>query len=172
MASFDWLGEYTCCNPFGRTHSSREKNMRSVSVWMCEKMPSLSLGSKICNDCRLKLARLPTPPECSTACDFEPPASPECISSDESFLIGAAQSRLLVNECMDSIGETPITQRKIRSKMYLEQKMKKITTMMESAVIDVAPSKESETGVEIINPLTVRTGYIRFAIVASQFFLL
>ena len=29
---------------------------------------------------------------------------------------------------------------------------------------------DQATGVEYFNPLTVRTGYIRFAIVASQFF--
>ena len=51
-----------CCNPFGRPeHSSKRKNLRQVLPWMCEKLPSLTLGEKVCDDCRKKLAQIPTP---------------------------------------------------------------------------------------------------------------
>ena len=49
----------SCCNPFGLTNhnwSTRKKNLRSVTSWMCERVP-ISIGSKICDSCRKKLAK-------------------------------------------------------------------------------------------------------------------
>ena len=156
MASFKWVDEYTCCNPFEKSkHSSRRRNLRTVNKWMCEKMPSLSLGSKICDDCRRKLARLPTLSEQSSdhEYDLESSACSSSAVSEESFKLDEIESRMVFNQCMESIGETPFTQRKVRSKGYLEQKMRKITTMMAGASIEPVPSKESETDSEIIQQL-------------------
>ena len=59
MAQSQWVS--SCCNPFGQPrHSSKRKNLRPVLAWMCEKMSSLNIGAKICDDCRKKLAQLPT----------------------------------------------------------------------------------------------------------------
>ena len=117
MASFQWVDKYTCCNPFGRTeHIGRKKTMRCVSKGMCEKMPSLSLGSKICDVCRKKLAKLPSPFEHFPDPDSASPpvcASLDTSSSEEELLLGTSQSRILVNECMESLGETPFTKRKL-----------------------------------------------------------
>ncbi|XP_028674760.1 chromatin modification-related protein MEAF6 isoform X1 [Erpetoichthys calabaricus] len=55
-----WMA--VCCNPFGKAkHSSKKKNLRSVSQWMCSKLPSLTLGSKICDDCRKKVSQISVP---------------------------------------------------------------------------------------------------------------
>ncbi len=52
----DW-GTF-CCNPFGKAkHSCQKKNLRPVLPWMCEKLPSLLLKDKVCDDCRKKLAK-------------------------------------------------------------------------------------------------------------------
>ena len=50
----------SCCNPFdilGHTWSSRRKNLRLVTAWMCERASNISIGSKICDMCRKKLSK-------------------------------------------------------------------------------------------------------------------
>ena len=51
---------HSCCNPFaipGHESSSRKKNLRIVQEWMVEKVPHISLQSRICDYCRKKLAK-------------------------------------------------------------------------------------------------------------------
>ena len=49
MAQLPWTSAY--CNPFSKPrHSSKGKNPRPVLPWMCEKVPSLTFGAKICDD--------------------------------------------------------------------------------------------------------------------------
>ena len=51
----------SCCNPFNlpiHTWSTRKNNLRVVQDWMCERA-EISMGSKICDSCRKKLAKLP-----------------------------------------------------------------------------------------------------------------
>ena len=50
----------SCCNPFdipGHTWSSRRRNLRPVTAWMCERAPHISIDSKICDTCRKKLRK-------------------------------------------------------------------------------------------------------------------
>ena len=51
---------YLCCNPFDKAnHSAKRKNLRSVLPWMCERIHSIQLGAKICDECRKQLGKLP-----------------------------------------------------------------------------------------------------------------
>ena len=59
MAQPEWKS--TCCNPFNvRGHTSKRKNLRPVSKWMCEKAPHISIGARICDSYK-KLSRAFTP---------------------------------------------------------------------------------------------------------------
>ncbi len=50
-----------CCNPFEKPKHPSKKNLRPVLPWMCERLPSLTLGAKICDDCRKKLVQIAVP---------------------------------------------------------------------------------------------------------------
>ena len=53
---------YLCCNPFDKAnHSAKRKNLPSVLPWMCERIHSIQLGAKICDECRKQLGMLPIP---------------------------------------------------------------------------------------------------------------
>ena len=53
---------YLCCNPFDKAnHSAKRKDLQSVLPWMCERIHSIQLGAKICDECRKQLGKLPIP---------------------------------------------------------------------------------------------------------------
>ncbi len=152
-----------CCNPFNRpSHFVRKKNLlRQVTKKMCEKFPSILPGQKICDDCRKKVVKY-SPPRSSSESDRtvsppgEVPLPPD--SSSESDRTVSPRSKVLqadtcefVNQYLDTIGETPITKRKLRGKKYSKQKVEKITSMMQKAVIGDVHSDNDE--VEIITQL-------------------
>ena len=61
---------YTCCNPFGKPkHSSQRKNLRDALPWMRERVPSIPLGAKICDECRKRIGKLPIPETVSSDSD-------------------------------------------------------------------------------------------------------
>ena len=55
--------------------------MRPVTNWMCEKHPLVQMGSKICDTCRKKLAKLFGVPILGLESDFSP-STPSDLSSD------------------------------------------------------------------------------------------
>ena len=57
------------------------------------------------------------------------------------FLISLAHH---LNQCLDTIGKSPFTKRKLQGKKYSKQKVEKITKMMEKAVIGDIKSDDSE----------------------------
>ena len=83
----------TCCNPFDQhNHSSKRKNLRQVTKWMCERAPYMSIGSNICDNCRKKLAKIPTTPQVSSASELQSESDSESLAS--------------LNQCLGGIGET------------------------------------------------------------------
>lgn len=127
---------------------------------MITKVPSLTRGQKICASCRKLLAQTSTPSP-------TPEPTPELVESpDELFtllkspdegetdpVVGTPrgeelqlepsdhESVALVNMCLETLGETPITKTKLkRSKKRSKQKVDKITKMMQEAVISERPS--------------------------------
>ena len=101
----------------------------------------LELGSRICDNCRKALSKLMPPIEEPSE---EPhtvpsPPSPEFPSSPSSpEYTDFQRSEVLekVSECLVSLGKTPFDTRKAsRSKVYAEQKVAEITSMMDRLVI-------------------------------------
>ena len=87
---------------------------------MCERAPSISLGSKICNDCRKKLAKVPT--TLSFVSEIE---------SESEVYVNAPASLTSINQCLGEIGATPVSKYKLKHNKYSKQKVKKITTCMD-----------------------------------------
>lgn len=135
----------SCCNPFdipGYAWSSRRKNVRPVTAWMCERAPHISIGSKICDTCRKKLSKEPVPesqvvtePIISELDPHSPPGSPspQAEEPDPSFSHNPTAVTSL-NTCLADIGETPFSQSRARSKTYSRQKVKKITEALQRTV--------------------------------------
>ena len=144
----------SCCNPFdipGHTWSSRRKNLRPVTAWMCERASNISIGSKICDTCRKKLSKEShdvTEPIVSTPNPPSPPSQPATESDPLFFNESEATSSL--NMYLAEVGETPYSQSRARSKNYSRQKVKKITEALQRTVIIGAPIDD---GTEIIQQL-------------------
>ena len=130
----------SCCNPFNlprHSWSTRKKNLRPVKEWMCEKA-EISVGSKICDSCRKKLAKLPdlgAIAESSAQCD-----SP---SRDEPY-IDVPEAMAAVNQCLSEIGETPLSKCESHNLKPIEDKIEKITEAMMGLFIDATVSKSRQ----------------------------
>jgi hypothetical protein len=74
---------YTCCNPLGKpNYFSQRKNLRDVLPWMRERVPSIPVGAKICEECRKGVGKLhirETVPFTSSDSDEEEGEIPEGI---------------------------------------------------------------------------------------------
>ena len=139
----------TCYSPFERhNHSSIKKYLRPVTKWMCNKAPSISMGSKICDDCRKKLAKtssIPTiPQDIASESDVEPEGD---VFTDVSETLAS------LNQCLGVIGETPVCKPKLHQTKYTKQKIKKITTAMKKTVIGDVPSEDTDDEGEMIKQL-------------------
>lgn len=131
---------------------------------MIAKVPSLTHQQKICASCRKQLAQTSTPsptpeprettPELVKSPDERsellesPDEGPESETDPavvtpcgEELQPEPSESVALVNMCLETFGETPITKTKLkRSKKRSKQKVDRITTMMQKAVISERPS--------------------------------
>ena len=148
-----------CCNPFGKpSHYVRnKKQLRQVSDWMIKKVPTLKHDQKICASCRKQISHTSTPsptPEEHRATtpespvggyefpDEGPESDPAVVTPPgEELEPESSESVALVNVCLETFGETPITKTKLkRNKKRSKKKVDKITTMMQKAVISERPS--------------------------------
>ena len=163
------------------SHFIRKKNLLTqVTKKMCDEFPSMLPGQKICDDCRKKLVKhlasrsslesdrtvsppseVPLPPDSSSQTDrtvSSPGEVPLPDSSSESDRTESPRSKdfqadtcEFVSQYLDTIGETPITKRMLQFKKYSKQEVKKITSMIQKAVIGDTVSENDE--VEIITQL-------------------
>ena len=88
------------------------------------------MGGKICDSCRKKLAKEPTPSM----------AVPSVLSSSGSEAEEAKQYReeetiSSMSKCLEDIGETPFSRRKARRKDYSRQKIEKLTKVLQDTEI-------------------------------------
>ena len=78
---------------------------------MCEIFPSILPGDKICDDCRKKLAKYSPPQPSDSSSESDGTVSPP----SEVLQVDTCESLLLVNQYLDTVGETPITKQKLQS---------------------------------------------------------
>ena len=95
---------------------------------MCEKA-EVSVGSKICDSCRKKLAKLP---------DLRIIESPAwCVSPlrDEPY-VDVPEAMAAMNRCLSEIGETPLSKSERHNPKRVEDKVEKLTEAMMGLFID------------------------------------
>ena len=109
---------------------------------MCEKNPSIEIGSKICGTCRTKLARVTNVPDLDVDSATSP--SPSDSESDIEAKHEECESIGVVNQCLIDLGETPVTKRKLQSKKYKERKLEMLTTKMSEVMSVEKQNDESE----------------------------
>ena len=131
-----------CCTPFGKpSHYVRnKKQLRQVSDWMITKVPTLTHGQKICASCRKQLSHTSSPSPTSEERRVTTPESPvegsefpdEGPESDPAVVTPPgeelepepSESVALVNVCLETFGETPITKTNLkRAKKRSKQKL-------------------------------------------------
>ena len=119
------------CNPFdipGHAWSSRRKNLRSVTAWMCETAPHITIGMKICDTCRKMLSKESLDATKSVTSELDPPTLPSSQATESDPLFShSSEAVSSLNACLVEIGETPFSQSRAQSKTYCGQKLKKIT---------------------------------------------
>ena len=142
MAEAPWAS--TCCNPFGKPKRSSKRNLCPVLSWMYEKLPSLTFGAKICNDCRKKIAKLPTPePESETPVGLseEAYASTYSLSGE---LCSPHESVESVNQCLIALGETLIVKKKLQQVKYPKENVKKVSSALKKKLLPERESSDSD----------------------------
>ena len=145
MAQAVWTS--SCCNPLELpSHSGIRKNLRLVTKWMCEKVPKILMGSKVCDSCRKKLKDLPDIPQ-SEFSDLDHTAE-----ADDDYVV---EPLLAINHCLTEIGETPIVKKRLSHSKYPEKRIEKITAAVKKAMLcdEQAGKNQDSVGSEMIDQL-------------------
>ena len=139
MNQVQWMN--ICCNPFNKVgHSSKKKNLRPVLPWMIEKFPFLVPEAKICDSCRKQLAV---------------ESNPVNDSDDEidSSYVCQQESLKSINQCLQAIGETPVSKKKLVQASYPKEKLNKIKVAAAKAILPSMTPTEIDNDSEIIEQL-------------------
>ena len=112
---------------------------------MCEQAANISVGMRICDSCRKALARTPAClPEVESQASVVPQpesssqsGSPTRQSSpcSEELQLEASTSLKQMNQCLEDVGKTSVTKKKLRSKKYLDKKLDEVTEMVKKVTI-------------------------------------
>ena len=139
-----------CCNPFQKDDhgwSTKKMNLRRVTKWMCDKIPSISVGLMICDNCRKQLYKVPYP---STQLEYQvsdyDSTEPECDLPEPLELSS-------INQCLEEIGETPIVKEKLSQQKYPKHKLQKISASIKRTVFKDREVRYSDDESEIIGQL-------------------
>ena len=123
MSQFQLQWQNICCNPFNKpNHFITKKNqLRVVTKRICEKVPSILPGEKICDSCRKQLAaeseRQSLPKDILT------------VSQSLMWCLPLIKCLGIANEHLDAVGETPLAhlfRQELWSKRYRRQKLESL----------------------------------------------
>ena len=133
-----WEWKTSCCNPFGKAHkNARKVELRSVTKKVLDNFPDILPGEMIC-DMRKKQAVAHT-------IIFHSPSPDDLPSflgtSDELYFPPSHMELDEANECLDTIGQTPLTKRKIQTAEIWTNKMQDLVV---GDVQKTSQSDESE----------------------------
>jgi len=130
MEQMPWRN--VCCNPFNKPgHHSMKKNLRPVLPWMTEVNPSVKAESKICDSCRKELTPITVMskplniPSVSMHEELlDEFCDKPCDDVDDDYV--GPQDLELINQCLKTIGETPVAKKKLVHTSYTKEKLTKI----------------------------------------------
>jgi len=123
--------------------------VRSVTNWMCERAPCITIGMKICDTCRKKLSKESPDITEPVSSEFNSPTLPSSPGTgSDSLFSHSSEAVPSLNMCLAEIGEAPFFQS--RGRFYCGQKVRKITEALQRTVITRAPIND---GTETIQHL-------------------
>ena len=133
---------------------------------MCEQAANISVGMRICDSCRKALTR--TPP-CLPEVESQPSVLPEPESSlqsgsprrqsppcSEELQFESSKSLKQMNQCLEDVGKTPVTRKKLRSKKYVDKKLDEVTEMVKKVTIRDTDSVKTTDESEMLEQLKER----------------
>ena len=151
-----------CCDPFKVHKTRRTKDLRFVTAEQAKCNPSLvQVGMKICTNCRKQLQK----PQCMV--EEELPIENLHSEGEDDFVPPEIEVENL-NETLELIGESPLSQQKVKSRSrYLPQKKKKVQDALErkfdaacgsspSLSMDVSSDEEDGMPGEIVQKLIAK----------------
>ena len=130
---------------------------------MCEQADNISKGMRICDSCRKALAKTPA---CLLEVESRLSVLPELESSSlsgsprsqsppcsEELQFEASKSLKQINQCLEEVGKTPVTRKKLRSKKYLDKKLDEVTEMVKKVTIGDTDTVRSTDESEMLEQL-------------------
>ena len=130
---------------------------------MCEQADNISMGMRICDSCRKALAKTPACllevesrlsvlPELESSSQSGSPRSQSPPCSEE-LQFEASKSLKQINQCLEEVGKTPVTRKKLRSKKYLDKKLDEVTEMVKKVTIGDTDTVRSTDESEMLEQL-------------------
>lgn len=156
-----------CFNPFNEVNHKykKRKSLRRVTRVMLNKLKleniNLSSHLKVCDNCRVKISKLPNPEKSVISeqsvpgtsshnfPEFKPSESAESgdtnPSDDTDSLekIEEETQMSILNKSLVSLGESPIKKRKLNQKRYPRQKLQNIKSTLEAKVFHIESDSTS-----------------------------
>ncbi|CAH0391660.1 unnamed protein product [Bemisia tabaci] len=133
-----------CSNPLNKkSHSKVSNGLRDVQPWMMDIVPSLRLGDKICNNCRMDLGKLRRGVEEEFDDDSE--AGTSAFEESMTSQAEAASAIESINSSLAIMGESPVSNQKIVShKKYPQNKFNKITRVLKRKLFKLPDESDEE----------------------------
>lgn len=168
---------FQCFNPFSKNdHRVRnKKTLRAVNQWMVEHFQHLGLPkeAKVCDSCRKELSTLKSNEQLNQSCARDDPGQvPEVLVSSDSdndpdFCCKSDVVETL-NASLHELGESPLDAKKVKSKCYASNKIKKINSAMKRKLFTSVPDSTSDEDNEILEETVLKNLKDSFSNCASR----
>jgi len=101
---------------------------------MHERVPSIPVGAKICDECRKRVRKL-------LILETMPSTFSDSDEEEREFLLGISdtdfESPQGINDCLGKVGQTPIIAQKLGQVKFPKQKLKKITKSLKKVMLRI-----------------------------------
>jgi hypothetical protein len=145
MAHANKFSISVCFNPLKKPnhHVRDKKKLRTVTSWMIDLFPELTIDSKICDTCRKQIGQSRVIPSTSQQED-----EVVCPDNEDPSFCDKSQVVEILNTSLNELGESPIDKRKLSSKKYAKKKVQKIESTLKKNLFesldDSTDSNENE----------------------------
>ena len=116
---------------------------------MREKLPSLPLKAKVCDDCKTKKKSVAPLPR-SESEEVVESGEEDSANSEYEEIFYQQESLQPLNQCLTAIGETPIAKKKLQQVKYFKWKLKKIRAAINKRMVPEIQSSNGDDESEMI----------------------
>lgn len=149
-----------CCNPFEKSGHRVDKNLRTVTDWMCNLEFNIKPDMRVCNTCRIQLGKerknLEVISEQSEVKPFEATIQVKEEVLDPEYDDYTVDLQNL-NKALEALGGSAIKPKKVRTISYCEEKVENINQIVGKILIGAKDSKNIKNcDSEIISNLKLK----------------